>query len=169
MYQSIDCYSPDPGGQGTFYGSLWFSLFAFVKAYLQLTFRGSLEKKSKEQFLFYRFTKLLKFSGFTDKSFMMKSLRWDVHCNAGSLGKHNQSVLCSMLLSNIYVTIKACSRNITSSTNLAYREKVNLQVPVRLSIQGHSLFPGKEKSSKCNYIASGCCFIHHPLISAILH
>ena len=40
--------SPDPGGQGTFYGSLWFSLFALVKAYLQLMFRESLEKKNQK-------------------------------------------------------------------------------------------------------------------------
>ena len=98
---------------------------------------------------------------------MMKSLRWDVHCNTGSLMKYKPSVPCSISLSNIYVTVKACSRNITNSTNLAYRKKENLQVPVKLSFQGRSSSLGKEKSAKCTYIASGCCFIDSPLIFAI--
>ena len=98
---------------------------------------------------------------------MMKSLRWDVHCNTGSLRKHKPSVPCSILLSNIYVTVQACSRNITSSTNLANREKVNLQVPIRLSFQGRSSFLGKEKSAKYTYIGSGCYYVHPPLIFAI--
>ena len=54
----------------------------------------------------------------------------------GSMRKYKPSVLCSVSLSNKYVIIKACSKNITGSTNLAYSKKVNLQVPVRLSIQG---------------------------------
>ena len=98
---------------------------------------------------------------------MMRSLRWDVYCNTGSLRKYKPSVPCSISLSNTYVTVQACSRNITRSTNLAHREKVNLQVLIRLSFQGHSLFLGKEKSAKCTYIGSGCYFIHLPLIFVI--
>ena len=56
---------------------------------------------------------------------MMKSLRWDVCCNTGSLRKHKPSVPCSISLSNIYVSVQACRRNIMSSTNLVNREKVN--------------------------------------------
>ena len=129
--------------------------------------RKSLEKKSKEQFLYDRFTKLLQFSGLTDKFFMMKLLRWDVHCSTGSLKKHKPSIPCYISLSSIYMTIKACSRNITSSTNLAYREKVNIQVSVRLSFQGLSSFFDNEKSTKCTYCVSGRCFIHPLLIFAI--
>ena len=50
---------------------------------------------------------------------------WLTHCqcNTGSLRKHKPSVPCFLLLSNNYVIKKACSRNITGSTNLAYSEK----------------------------------------------
>ena len=89
-----------------------------------------------------------------------------LHCNTCSLRKHKPSVPCSVLLSNNYVIVKACSRNITASTNLAYSEKVNLQVSVRLSYQGLLSFLGKEKSAKCTYLATGRCFIHPPLIFA---
>ena len=50
------------------------------------------------------------------------------------------------------------------STNLAYSEKVNLKVPVRLSFQGLPLLLDAEKLVKCSYFATGCCFIHPPLI-----
>ena len=106
-------------------------------------------------------------SGFTDKLFIMKLLRWDVHCNTSSLRKHKPSVRSFISLSNIYVTVKACSRNITSSTNLAHKGKVYRQVSVRLSFQGLSSFLGKEKTAKCTYFMSGRCFVHHPLIFAI--
>ena len=99
--------------------------------------------------------------------FIMKLLRWDgwfPHCNTGSLRKHKPSVQCSVLLSNNYVIIKPCSRNIKGSTNLAYSENVNLEVPVRLSLQSLPLLLGKEKSTKCNYFATGRCFIHPLLI-----
>ena len=68
----------------------------------------------------------------------MKLLRWDgwfLHYNTGYLRKHKPSVPCSVLLSNNYVIIKPCSRNIKGRTNLAYSENVNLEVPVRLSFQ----------------------------------
>ena len=70
----------------------------------------------------------------------------------------------SMLLSNNYVIIKACSRNIKGSTNLTYSKNVNLLVPVRLSFQCLPLFLVKEKSAKNIYFATGCCFIHPHLI-----
>ena len=95
----------------------------------------------------------------------MKLLRWDgwfLHCNTGSLRKHKPSVPCFVLLSNSYMIVKACTRNI----NLAYSENVNLEVPVRLSAQTLSSFLGKEKSTKCIYFATGPCFIHPPLIFA---
>ena len=162
MHQSIDCYGPDPGShhKTTVITRLlfWFGLLALVKVYLHQVFVKS-EKISKEQFLFYRFTNLLSFSDFTEKFFVMKSLRWDVHCNTSSQRKHKPSVHCSISVSNIYMTIKAFSRNITSSTNLAYREKVNLQVPVMLPFEGLFSFLCKEKSTKCTYFASGRCFL----------
>ena len=110
--------------------------------------------------MYYRFTKLLQFSGLTDKFFVMKLLRWDVHRSTGSLKKHKPSLPCYIPLSSIYMTIKTCNRNITSSANLAYREKVNIQVSVRLSFQGLSSFLDNEKSTKCTYFVSGRCFIH---------
>ena len=95
----------------------------------------------------------------------MKLLRWDgwfLHCNTGSLRKQKPSVSCSVLLSNNYMIVKACTRNI----NLAHSENVNLEVPVRVSFQTFSSFLGKEKSTKCIYFAIGRCFIHPLLIFA---
>ena len=97
----------------------------------------------------------------------MKLLRWDgwfLHCSTGTPRRHKSSVLCSTLLSNNYVIIKPCIRNIKGSTNLAYSKSVNLEVPVRLSFQSLLLFCVKEKSTKCTYTVTGHCFIHPPLI-----
>ena len=91
---------------------------------------------------------------------------WLLHSNIDSLRKHKPSVSCSILLSNNYVILKACGRNITGSTNLAYSKKVNLKVPVRLSFQGLPSFLDKEKLAECTYYVKGCCFIHLPLIFA---
>ena len=88
---------------------------------------------------------------------------WLLHCDTDSLRKHKPSVPCSVSLSNNYVIVKAFSRNITDSTNLAFRKKVNQQVPVRLSFQDLPLYFGKEKSAKCTYIVTRRCFIHSPL------
>ena len=52
------------------------------------------------------------------------------------------------------------------STNLAYRENANLQVPIMLSFQQLPLFLGKEKSLKCTYFATDRCFIHRNLFFA---
>ena len=79
---------------------------------------------------------------------------WLLHCNTGSLRKQKPSVPCFILLSNNYVNVKACSRNIMGSTNLAYSEKVNLQIPARFSFQGLLSFLGKEKLAKCSYFYS---------------
>ena len=87
-----------------------------------------------------------------------------LHCNTGSLRRHMPSVACCVLLWNNYVIVKACSRNITGSTNLAYSEKVNLQVHVRLSFQSLLLFFGKEKSTKCTYFPTEHSCINLPLI-----
>ena len=89
-----------------------------------------------------------------------------LHWNLGSLRKHKPSALFSVSLSNYYVIVKAFSRNISGSTNLAYSKKVNLQVPVILSFQDLPLFLGKGKSAKITYFATGHCFIHPPLIFA---
>ena len=89
---------------------------------------------------------------------------WLLLCNTGSLRKHKPFVPCSVSLSNNYVIVKAFSKNITGSTNLAFSKKVNLQVPVRFSFQGLPLFLGKEKSVKCTYFGKGSCSIYPPLI-----
>ena len=91
-------------------------------------------------------------------------MRWLLHCDTDSLRKHKPSVPCSVSLSNNYVIIKAFSRNITDSNNLAFSKKVIQQVPVRLSFKGLPLIFGKEKSAKYTYIATGRCFINFPLI-----
>ena len=83
----------------------------------------------------------------------MKLLRWD-----GSLRKHEPSVPCSILLSNNYVTIKTCSRNINRQHNLAYSKKITQQVPVTLFFQDLPSFLGKEKLVKCTYFVTGHCF-----------
>ena len=80
-----------------------------------------------------------------------------LYCNTGSLRRHNPFVPCSISLSNKYVILKTCSRNITGSTNLAHSGKVNLQVPVSLSLQSLSSFLGKEKLAKYTS-ATGRCF-----------
>ena len=51
------------------------------------------------------------------------------------------------------------------STNLAYSEKVNLQVSVELSFQGLPSFLGKEKLAKWTYFAKRH-FVHPSLIFA---
>ena len=84
------------------------------------------------------------------------------------LEEAKSSVPCSVLLSNNYVIVKAYDRNITSSTNLAYSKKVNLQVPASLSFQGLPLFLGKEKSSKCTHFAAGRCFVLSILLLLLL-
>ena len=99
----------------------------------------------------------------------MKLLRWDgwfLHYNTGYLRKHKPSVPCSVLLSNYYMIIKPCSRNIKDSTNLAYSRNMNIEVPVRLSFQSLPLLFGKKKSTKYPYFETRHCFIHPPLIFA---
>ena len=91
---------------------------------------------------------------------------WFLHYDTGSLRKHKPSVSCSVLLSNNYVIIKTCSKNIMGSTNLVYSEKVNPKVPVRLSFQCLPLFLVKEKLTKCSYFTTGYCFINPPIIFA---
>ena len=81
-------------------------------------------------------------------------MRWLLHCNTGCLNKYKPSVPCSILLSNNFVIVKAYSKNIMDSTDLAYSEKVNLKVLVWLSFQGLPLFLDTEKSTKCRYFAS---------------
>ena len=77
-----------------------------------------------------------------------------LHCNTDCLNKHKPSVPCSVLLSNNFAIIKAYSKNIMDSTDLAYSEKVNLKFLVWLSFQGLPLFLDTEKSTKCRYFAS---------------
>ena len=91
-------------------------------------------------------------------------MRWLLHCNTGCLREHKPSVPCSVLKSMNFVIVKACCRNM-GSTDLAYTEKVNLKVPVRLSFQEFPTFYDTEKSAKCSYFATAC-FIHPPLIFA---
>ena len=91
---------------------------------------------------------------------------WLLHCNTGCLKEHKPSVPCFVLLSKNFVIIKACSKNIMGSTDLVYTKKVRLKVPVRLSFQGLPSFLDTEKSAKCSYFATACCFIHPPLIFA---
>ena len=93
----------------------------------------------------------------------MEWLHWN---NTGSLRKHKPFIPCSVLLSNNYVIVKACSRNITGSTSLAYSEKFNLQVPIRLPFQCLPSFLSKEMFTKYTYIMTGCCFVHPLLIFA---
>ena len=89
-----------------------------------------------------------------------------LYCNTGSLRKHKSSVPCCILLSNYYVIVKVCSRNIMGSTNLACNKKVILQGPVRLSFQGLLSFRGKEKSAKWTFLATEHCVIYSTLIFA---
>ena len=93
-------------------------------------------------------------------------MRWLLHCNTGCLRELKPSVPCSVLQSNNFVIVKACSEKFMGSTDLAYSEKVNLKVPVRLSFQGLPSFRDTEKSAKCKYFAAGCCFIYPLLIFA---
>ena len=91
-------------------------------------------------------------------------MEWFFHCKNGSLRSisHLYPVLyCYQTI----VIVKACSRNIMGSTNLAYSEKVNLQVSVELSFQGLPSFLGKEKLAKWTYFATRH-FVHPSLIFA---
>ena len=73
--------------------------------------------------------------------------------------------MVSQMKSNNYVLVKVCSRNITDSTNLAYRKKSNCKFLSGFPFKAfHYLFLGKEKSWKYTYFATGHCFIHPFLI-----
>ena len=81
--KSVDSYSPDPGGETTFYGSYKIAVLIWpvcsgkgLYALLQI-FRKSFEKKTKE------------FSGFTEKCFHNEifKIRWQFYCNTSSLRK----------------------------------------------------------------------------------
>ena len=137
LCQLVDCYSPDPSGQANFYSShkitalVWLVCFSDGLSALDVT---------KKRLIFV-LKDLLRFSGFTDK-FFMKLLGWD-DCFTETLASwwsigHLYS--CFVSLSNNYVIVKAFSKNISGSTNLAYSKKVNLQVPVRFSFLGLPLF-----------------------------
>ena len=89
---------------------------------------------------------------------------WLLNCNTGYLRKHKPSVPCFVLLSNNFVIVKACSKKTMGSTDLAYSKKVTLNVPIRFFFQDLPSFLDTEKSAKCNYLVTGCCFIHPPLI-----
>ena len=92
-------------------------------------------------------------------------MRCLLHSITGCLREHKPSAPCSVLLSNNFVIIKACSKSM-GSTNLAYSKNVNLKVSVRLSFQGFPLFLHTEKLAKCSCFVTGCCLIHPPLIFA---
>ena len=85
---------------------------------------------------------------------------WLLHFNIGPLRRHEASVPCSIQLSHNYVIIKACSRHVIGSTNLAYTEK-------KSTYQFLSDFPFKAFFySFFYYFPTGHCFIHPPLIFA---
>ena len=56
--------------------------------------------------------------------------------------------------------VKACSRNITGSTNLPYNEKVDVQVPVSLFFQVLPCTLAKKSGQNAR------CFIHRPYMFA---
>ena len=93
-------------------------------------------------------------------------MRCLLHCITGCLREHKPSAPCFVLLSNNFVIIKTCNKNIMGSTDLAYSKNVNLKVSVRLSFQGFPLFLHTEKLANCSYFVTGCCLIHPPLIFA---
>ena len=88
---------------------------------------------------------------------------WLLHCNTGYLKRYKPSVRFRIAI-NCVIEI-ACSKDIMGHTNLAYSEKANLQVPIRLSFLGLPMFLGKEKSAKSTDFATGCCFIQSLIIS----
>ena len=77
--------------------------------------------------------------------------------------KHKPSVLFPVSLSNNYMIVKAFSRNILGSINLVYCKKVNLEVPVRLSLQDLLLFLGKE-AGEIHLFCDRMLFYPSPLI-----
>ena len=93
-------------------------------------------------------------------------MEWLFHCNTSSLRKHKAPVPCSVLLSNNYAVVKACSKNIWTAPIQRTAKKSTLQFSLRLSFQCLASFLGKKKSGKCTYFATGRCFIHPPLIFA---
>ena len=104
----------------------------------------------------------------------MKLLRWDLYLTVKLASWESISHLYPAPYHyQIIVTVKACSRNITGSTDLPYRKKVNLEVLVRFPFQGHPLLLGKEKSAKRTYFAARRCLINPSLIfetqSLIIH
>ena len=140
-YWSVDCYDPDAGGQATFYSSHEITALIWLVCFSEGLSRLDATKKKNN----FCLKDLLRFSGFTDKFFIMKLLGWD-DCFTETLvpwWSISHSYSCFVLLSNNYVIVKAFSGNILGSTNLAYSKKVNLQVPIRLSFLGLPWFLGK--------------------------
>ena len=90
---------------------------------------------------------------------------WLLHCITGSLREHKPFLLCSVLLSNNFVIVKACSKNTTGSTDLPYSEKSQPRSS-RQAFLSRPSFLDTEKSAKCSCFVTGCCFIHPPLIFA---
>ena len=75
------------------------------------------------------------------------------------------AVPCSVLLSNNYVIVEACSKNIMGSTNLAYSQKSQAKSSCQIFFKGLPLFHGKEKLAESSCPTTRC-FIHPPLIFA---
>ena len=78
---------------------------------------------------------------------------WLLHCNTGSLRKHETSVPCYVLLSNNYVRVK--KNIVVHSEKSVYKFGVFLCSLAKMS-------------AKCSDFATRCCYIHPPLIFATL-
>ena len=94
---------------------------------------------------------------FVFEFFIMKLLTWD-GCFAVTLAPW-ESIKHLYLFRIAIKQLCDCQKEHSS-----VQQKINLQVPIRLSFHGIPLFLGKKMSTKCTDFATGCCFIHPALI-----
>ena len=91
---------------------------------------------------------------------------WLLYWNLGSLRKHKPSVLCSVSLSNYYVIVKAFSRNISGSTNLAYSKKSQPASSCHSFLSRPSFVPWQRKVGKNHLLCDRTLFYPSSLIFA---
>ena len=155
MYWSIDYYGSDPEKNNIEWG-----IAKKSEAWIFCRFKEGLDRKeSRGCFwggLIPQWT-LCSFSDFTG-IFFITLLRWN--------GCFIATVAAWGSITHLYPVLyyHQTRRNTNIWANLLYSEKVNLQLPARVSFQGLPLLLGKEKSAKCTYFVTGHCFIHLPLI-----
>ena len=83
---------------------------------------------------------------------------WLLHCNTGSLRKHKPSLPCSILLSNNYVIIKTCIRNIKGQHQSRLQQKSQLKSFRQAFLSWPSFIPWQRKVCKMHILCNRTLF-----------